>query len=192
IRQTLGMPAKTFCICAAGRLSPEKGHKYLLEAVPKLLPRIPRLLVVLLGEGRQRTELEGLAIELGIRNHVLFAGFKKDIRAWIQACDLVVNPSLTEGMPNVVLEAMALGSPVIATSVGGVPDLIDHMQSGLLVAPGDSNSLAAAIHALYANPADRLQLARNAQAHLLKYSPEQQTRRLNELYARALRASDNL
>jgi glycosyltransferase involved in cell wall biosynthesis len=189
-RQALGLPEDAFCICAAGRLSPEKGQRYLLQALPNLVGRIPRLLLILLGEGRERPELERLATELGIRKHVLFAGFKKDIRPWIEACDLLVNPSLTEGTPNVVLEAMALGTPVIATGVGGVPDLVEHLTSGILVAPGDSSVLAGAIHALFASPDERLRIAQNAQKRLFEYSPERQNQQLNELYTRALAAPE--
>jgi len=188
-RQALGLPEDAFCICAAGRLSPEKGQRYLLQALPNLVGRIPRLLLILLGEGRERPELERLATELGIRKHVLFAGFKKDIRPWIEACDLLVNPSLTEGTPNVVLEAMALGTPVIATSVGGVPDLVEHLTSGVLVAPGDSSVLAGAVHALFASHDERLLLAQNAQKRLFLYSPERQTQQLKELYSKALEPS---
>jgi glycosyltransferase involved in cell wall biosynthesis len=188
-RHALGLPEDAFCICAAGRLSPEKGQRYLLQALPNLVGRIPRLLLILLGEGRERPELERLATELGIPKHVLFAGFKKDIRPWIEACDLLVNPSLTEGTPNVVLEAMALGTPVIATSVGGVPDLVEHLTSGVLVAPGDSSVLAGAIHALFASPDERLLLAQNAQKRLFLYSPERQTQQLKELYSKALEPS---
>jgi glycosyltransferase involved in cell wall biosynthesis len=190
LRQALGLPSDRFYVCAAGRLSPEKGHRYLLRAVANLIDRIPGLLVVLLGEGRERPNLERLAAELGITNHVLFAGFKKDIHPWIQAADVLVNPSLTEGMPNVVLEAMALGTPVIATNVGGVPDLVEHLHSGVLVEPGDFTSLTAAIYASFGDPAERLALAQNAQKRLFEYSPEQQTQRLNELYAQALGDSE--
>lgn len=192
LKRALGLPSDSFCVCAAGRFSPEKGHRYLLQAVPNLIGRIPPLLIVLLGEGRERTELERQATELGITKHVMFAGFKKDIQSWIQASDLLVNPSLTEGTPNVVLEAMALGTPVIATAVGGVPDLIEHLESGVLVAPGDSASLAAAIHASFASRAERERLAQNAKTRLFEYSPELQTRRLNELYATVLDASEQV
>lgn len=191
-KHALGLPSDSFCVCAAGRLSPEKGHRYLLQAVPNLIGRIPNLLIVLLGEGRGRAELERQAIELGITKHVLFAGFKKDIQPWIQASDLLVNPSLTEGTPNVVLEAMALGTPVVATAVGGVPDLIEHLESGVLVAAGDSHSLAAAIHASFASRAERERLAQNAKTRLFEYSPELQTRRLNELYATVLDTSEKV
>lgn len=185
-RRALGLPQNSICICTAGRLSPEKGHRYLLQAIASLAPILPRLVLILLGEGKERFNLERQARELGIEKHVLFAGFQKEIRSWIQACDLLVNPSLTEGTPNVVLEAMALGTPVIATNVGGVPDLIEHLTSGILVAPADSNALVAAIHAIFRNPEEQLRLARNAQKHLYKYSPERQTQRLKDLYASVL------
>src|SRR5437868_1273025 len=79
-------------------------------------------------------------------------GDVNDMRTWIQACDVLVNPSLSEGVPNVVLEAMALGTPTVATRVGGVPDLIEHLTSGLLVAPADPKVLADAILHIFANP----------------------------------------
>lgn len=189
-RENLGIPQNSFCLCAVGRLSPEKGHRYLLQALADLVRTIPRVVLVLLGEGRRRVELEKQATELGVDRQVIFAGFKKDIRPWIQACDLLVNPSLTEGTPNVVLEAMALGTPVIATAVGGVPDLVEHLLSGVLVPPGDSTALAAAIHGIFCSPADRLHLAQNAQKRLLRYSPARQTQQLNELYAKALQSSE--
>lgn len=191
LRQALGIPLDSFCVCAAGRLSPEKGHRYLLQAAATLTARIPRLLLVLLGEGRERANLERHARELGIRKQVIFAGFKKDIRQWIQACDLLVNPSLTEGMPNVVLEAMALGTPVVATAVGGVPDLIQSGNSGLLVPPRSPEILAETVYRLFANPAEALHLAQNAQIKLQEYSPAEQCRRLLALYSKVLQGTRN-
>lgn len=190
LRRALGLPEVGFLICAVGRLSPEKGHRHLLQAVPALLTRIPQLHLLLLGEGQERRCLEQQTRTSGIEKHVSFVGFKTDVRPWIQACDLLVNPSLSEGTPNVVLEAMALGTPVIATRVGGLPDLIENLISGVLVPPGDSTALAAAIHASFASPAERLRLAQNAQKRLFQYSPERQTQRLKELYARALGGSE--
>lgn len=189
IRRTLRLPQNAFCVCAAGRLSPEKGHMHLLEAVARLAERIPRLVLILLGEGRERANLEGQAKELGIRKNVIFAGFKKDIRPWIQACDLLVNPSLTEGMPNVVLESMALGTPVVATAVGGVADLIQNGKSGLLVPPARHELLANAVYRLFANPGEAHHLAQNAQIQLEEYSPARQCQKLLSLYSEAMRES---
>jgi glycosyltransferase involved in cell wall biosynthesis len=191
LRKVLGLRQDRFFVCAAGRLSPEKGHRYLVQAIPGLVRRIPQLSLLFLGEGRERQSLAEEVKRLGVQKYVVFAGFQKDVRSWIQACDLLVNPSLTEGMPNVVLEAMALGTPVVATNVGGVPDLIEHLESGLLIAPADPKALAAAIHGIFANPAEALRLAQNAQKRLKEYSPARQSQRLQQLYARALKVPES-
>jgi glycosyltransferase involved in cell wall biosynthesis len=151
-----------------------------------LVPRVANLRFVLLGEGRERPELEKQVIRLGMRERVVFAGFQTDVRPWIQGCDVIANPSLTEGMPNAVLEAMALGTPVVATAVGGVPDMIQDQVSGLLVPPGDPAALASAILDLFANPSRAVQLARAAQTKLEEFSPAKQCERLLDLYAEVL------
>src|SRR5437588_1081362 len=97
IRRALALEEDSFLVCAVGRLSPEKGHRYLLRAIAALVDRIPTLKIILLGEGHEHKPLEEEAVRLRVREYVEFAGFKKDIRPWIQACDLLVNPSLTEG-----------------------------------------------------------------------------------------------
>ena len=190
MRRALGLPEDAFLVCAAGRFSVEKGHVYLLRAIPSLIRRIPKLQVFLLGEGVERKPLEHEVAQLGLQNCVRFAGFVNDVRPWIQACDVLVNPSLSEGVPNVVLEAMALGTPTVATRVGGVPDLINHLTSGLLVAPADSHALADAILHVFANPSESLRLAENAYKRLADYSPEKQTQQLITLYLKALSSSD--
>ena len=186
IRRALGLREDAFLVCAVGRLSPEKGHRYLLRAIAALVDHIPTLRITFLGEGHERKALENEVARLGVQNYVVFAGFKKDIQPWIQACDLLVNPSLTEGVPNVILEAMALGTPVVATRVGGVPDLVQDQQCGVLVPPGDPEALAVAIHDLFQRPTERVRLAQNATKQLEEYSPAKQNQRLLELYARAL------
>jgi glycosyltransferase involved in cell wall biosynthesis len=186
IRRTLGLPESAFSVGAVGRLSVEKGHRYLIDAGSTLVPKIPNLQFVFLGEGRERPKLEKQLARLGMRERVVFAGFQTDVRPWIQACDLIANPSLTEGMPNAVLEAMALGTPVVATAVGGVPDMIQNQVSGLLVPPADPTALASAILDLFANPARALEFARAAQTKLEKFSPAEQCERLLDLYAEVL------
>ena len=190
IRKHLGLKEDIFLVCAAGRLSTEKGHRYFVDAVPTLVRQNPELQILLLGEGRERKRLESQVARLGMQDHVIFAGFKDDVRCWIQACDVLVNPSLTEGVPNVILEAMALGTPVVATRVGGVPDLVRHRESGLLVPPADPLALASAVHELYVSSPEALRLARNAQTRVSnEYSAELQTRRLLDLYATVSRAA---
>lgn len=187
IRRALGLREDAFLVCAVGRLSVEKGQRHLLDAARILVSQNPKLQILVLGEGRERKRLEDQVARLGMKNHVIFVGFKDDVHSWIQACDVLANPSLTEGVPNVVLEAMALGTPVVATSVGGLPDLVQHGESGLLVPAGDPLALAAAIWDLCANPQEALRLARNAQTRVSReYSSARQNQRLLDLYATVL------
>jgi glycosyltransferase involved in cell wall biosynthesis len=186
IRRALGLCEDAFLVSALGRLSPEKGHRYLLQAASSLVSQVPKLRILLLGEGQERQRLEEQLARSGMQDYVVFAGFKQDVRPWIQACDVVVNPSLAEGLPNVLLEAMALGTPVVATRVGGVPDLVQDRESGLLVPPGDPSALANAVYDLFLDPAAALRFSRNAQARVQDYSPARQSQRLLDLYARAL------
>lgn len=185
-RRALGLPEDAFLVGAFGRLSVEKGHRYLLDAVPVLISHIPKLRVLVLGEGREFVHLEQHRARLGIESYVVFPGFQKDVRPWMQACDVLVNPSITEGTPNVLLEATALGTPIIATSVGGVPNLVQNGESGLLVPACNSTALAERICDLFDNPAKALRLARNAQKKVREYSPAKQRERLLALYAEVL------
>jgi len=186
IRRTLGLCEEAFLVCMVGRLSVEKGHRYLLDAIPHLIERIPKLQVLVLGEGAERRRLEEEVARIGVQNFVAFAGFQSDVKPWMQACDVLVSPSLTEGMPNVILEAMAFGTPVVATRVGGVPELLQYGETGILVPPADTPTLANAIYDLFANPAQALRLACKAQIGVQDYSPAKQDQRLLDLYARAL------
>lgn len=192
IRRALGLREDAFLVCTAGRLSVEKGHRYLIDATPTLVSQNPNFQLLVLGEGRERKPLEDRVERLGIQNHVVFAGFKDNVRSWIQASDILANPSLSEGVPNVLLEAMALGTPVVATRVGGVPDLIEHGESGVLIPPADPLAVARAINDLHANPHEALRLARNAQTRVFQeYSSERQARRLLDLYAAVLRPGED-
>ena len=138
----LGFPADLKLVGAVGRLSTEKGQRYLVEAAPKLHNEFANLRIVLLGEGRERASLESRVKQLGLQDVVVLPGFQRNIGLWMQAFDALANCSLSEGIPNAILEAMAAGTPVVATAVGGVPELIKDRKTGLLVPPGDPNSLA--------------------------------------------------
>ena len=126
------------------RLHPAKGHRYLFEAVAQLSAQWDlRLLVV--GNGAHRDALKALAARLGLGETVIFAGFRTDVFDLLQGADVAVLPSLLEGLPNNLLEAMACGKPVVATAVDGVPEAVIDGQTGLLVPPGDSAAIARAI-----------------------------------------------
>jgi glycosyltransferase involved in cell wall biosynthesis len=148
------------------RLEPEKGHATLLEAWPSVLAQVPEARLLIIGEGSQRAELEAQAERLGLLGEacvgdhcvgtrrarpgakVVFTGLRDDVPAVTAALDVAVLPSYREAQGLAILEAMALRRPVVATNVGGVPEMIEHERSGLLVPPHDSAALADAISRL--------------------------------------------
>jgi glycosyltransferase involved in cell wall biosynthesis len=130
---------------AAGRLSPEKGFDVLLEAAAQVVDVDPDVGFVLFGDGPCKPDLLRQITALGLTGSVVIAGFRNDLDRFISQLDLFVLPSHTEGLPNVVLEACAAGVPVVATAVGGTPEVIEDGVSGFLAPPGDCEQLAAAI-----------------------------------------------
>jgi len=187
IRRKLGIADNCFLLGAIGRLSFEKGHSYLLQSIERVVRVRPEVHLVILGDGRERGNLENLVHQLGLSGKITFAGFQKFIVPWIQSLDLVVNPSLTEGVPNVVLESMALGTPVVATAVGGVLDLVQDGHTGSLVPSKDVESLASAILQIATNPRLSATLALNASNKVAnEFSPERQRKLMIEMYEEVL------
>lgn len=129
-------------ILAAGRLSPEKGLRYLVEAASRIVQRLPEARFVIVGEGAERPALEARIQSLGLSEVVRLPGFRHDVDSLLPYADLVVLPSLTEGLPNVALEAAAAGVPVVATAVGGTPEVVLDCVTGYLVPPSDPLRLA--------------------------------------------------
>ena len=154
-----GVPDGPF-VLSLGQLDGQKGHRVLLSAWPGVLRSHPAARLVLVGDGPCRPELEAQAQALGVAPSVTFAGFRAPSGAFVAACRLLVQPSLTEGMPNAVLEAMAAGKPVVGSRVGGIPELVLDGETGLLVAPDDPAALAAAIVALLDDPARGARMGR--------------------------------
>jgi glycosyltransferase involved in cell wall biosynthesis len=133
------------------RLSPEKDIPTLLHAVALVLQRNPSFALTIVGDGPCRKSLEKLALELGISSHVAFLGEMDDVARRLQGASMFLLSSLSEGIPLTILEAMATGLPVVATRVGGIPEVVVDRQTGLLVPPGQPESLANAIAELSAN-----------------------------------------
>jgi L-malate glycosyltransferase len=151
-------PQTRLIVTIANMHNAAKGHRELLDAIARVRSRNPNAKFVLVGDGEERFKIEEAAEDLGVRDTVLFLGQRADIPELLACCDVFVLPSRAEGLPNSLLEAMAAGLPVIATAVGGVPEVIENGVSGLLVPPGDSASLAdAVLRVLHdANFADQL------------------------------------
>ena len=144
-KRRLGLPAGKFTIGAVGRLSEEKAYDLLIRAVDRLIGDGYDVALLIVGEGNQRAKLEALLAELGRGDRIRLLGFQGDVIPLFEAMDLFVLSSLSEGLPNVVLEAMALEVPLVATRIAGIPRLIEDGRNGLLVEPGSIDALATAI-----------------------------------------------
>ncbi len=162
-RSQLALPEDKTLILSIGGLSPVKGQKYLIESIPEIIQKFKDVLFILVGDGEVREELENLVASKGISKHVLFAGAQQaaQIPIWLNSSDIFVLPSLSEGTPNALLEAMACGLPVIATTVGGIPETIENGQEGFLIPPKSSASLTKSITTLVRDKALRYQLGQN-------------------------------
>jgi glycosyltransferase involved in cell wall biosynthesis len=158
------IPRGQFVIGMVGRLVPAKGGSDFLEAARLVLQDFPETRFVFVGDGPDRGKLEGHASRLGIQHKVIFLGRRDDLPGIYASLDVMAQPSLTEGMPLTILEALAARRAVVATPVGAVPQLIRPEQTGLLVAPGDVAGLRAAISRLLADGEFRRQLGENGRA----------------------------
>jgi glycosyltransferase involved in cell wall biosynthesis len=171
-----------------GRLSPEKGVDVALRAHAAVLARRPDAQLVIVGEGAERPRLERLAAELGIDHAVEWTGYRDDVEAVYRTLSILLLPSRSEGLPNVALEAMACGLPVVATAVGGVPDLIRSGVTGFLVAAENHLAMAAHLVALLDDPRLRRQLGRHGRRDVAaRFSIAERMRGLRTVYAEVLR-----
>ncbi|MBI5570614.1 MAG: glycosyltransferase family 4 protein [Desulfomonile tiedjei] len=183
VRKELGIPDDAPVIGVVGRVTHQKGHCYLLRALPMLACDHPALCCLVVGDGELREELAGLAARLGVLDRCLFLGVRRDIPAVLSALDVLVVPSLSEGMPYVVLEGMAMAKPVVASSVNGIPEVVEDRVTGRLVPRQDSVALAEAIGELLADPKSAAVMGRAARRRVEEsFSSEQWIARLEALY----------
>jgi glycosyltransferase involved in cell wall biosynthesis len=145
LRAEFGVGPEHYLLGVVARLVPQKGHRYLLEALALAVPEEPSLRLLIAGQGPLREHLEAQARRLGLDRHVVFAGWRSDVANIMAALDLLVLPSLWEGFGLVLLEAMALQKPIVATRVSAIPEVVEDGVTGLLVPPADPAALAAAI-----------------------------------------------
>jgi glycosyltransferase involved in cell wall biosynthesis len=163
-----------------------KGHSDLIRAAAEVSREFGDATFLLIGDGVERTRLEAMTAELGLSRTVLFLGRRIDVPSILACSDLFILPSWAEGLPNSVLEAMAAGLPVVATRVGGIPEVIDNGVSGLLVAPRDSHALAMAVLQILRNKGLAKQLGRSARERVrLQFSFERLLSELDSLYIAA-------
>jgi glycosyltransferase involved in cell wall biosynthesis len=145
VRRELGLTRHDPLIVHVGRLSPQKGHRYLLDAMPVVLHHLPRTKLAIVGDGELRPQLEAEVARRVLGSSVVFTGFQSSVTRLLDAADVVVLPSLFEGLPLTAIEAAAMGKPLVASSVDGTPEVVDDGHTGLLVPPADSVRLAEAL-----------------------------------------------
>ncbi len=174
-------------IGTVGRLTEQKGHRYLLQAIPAILEAFPGARFWFIGDGELREELKNLAKSLGIAGAVKFLGVQEDVPALLRQMDLFVLPSLWEGLPTVILEAMACNVPVIATDIPGTRELIQNEFSGWLVPPKDATSLSRCIIDVIKNEPARSKSCWNALETLKKYEIAAISDQYTALYFELLR-----
>jgi glycosyltransferase involved in cell wall biosynthesis len=160
LRRRLKLPDGILVIYS-GRFVQRKGIKYLLEAWVEVQREFPQARLLLLGDGQTHEDMKRYAERLGISKSVLFLGHVSNVQEYFCGADLFVLPSLQEGLPNALLEAMAVGLPVVATCIGGVEDVVENEKNGLLVPPADSRALAEAIKRLISDKDFAKELAHN-------------------------------
>lgn len=185
LRLSLGVDSGTLAMLSVGRLSREKGHLDLVEAIGLLRDRggLPPFVTAIVGEGPERPRIERRCRELGLAGQILLAGQQSDLRPWYGMCDLVALPSHSEGSPNALLEAMGAGLPVVATSVGGTPEIAAHERDALLTPPHAPAALADGIARLLADAGLRERLGAAARDVVRRFSPEEYCHGMLRLYA---------
>ncbi len=182
-RKELGLPADGPVIGTVGRLVQIKGHEWLLKAAPRVLAEFPHATFVFLGEGPLLSQLEKLADGLGISGRVLFLGARQDVPECLATFDLFAFPSLNEGMGRALIEAMAARLPVVATAVGGIPDIVVNGESGVLVPPKDALALADAVCGILRDPGKRRAYGEAAQRRVdERFDVEAMVRKIERLY----------
>jgi glycosyltransferase involved in cell wall biosynthesis len=174
-------------IGVVARLQPEKGVANFLQAATRVSRIFPEAGFLVVGDGPLREELLSLVERLGISKRVRFLGYRTDSRALMGLMDVLVVPSLTEGSPLIVLEAMAAGIPVVASAVGGIPDQLRHGEEGILVPPDDPDALGEALGALLRDPAYARRLGETGRLRTEnEFSHETLVRRIEVVYRAAL------
>ncbi len=173
--------AKPACLLHVGRFNHQKNHSGLLEAFSRILQSYPDCCLQLIGDGELREETEQLAVSLGIREKIAFLGSQTNVYPFLREADIFLLPSKFEGMPMTIIEAMGTGLPIIATAVGGVPDMLEDKVSGMLV-PCEPEAVAQAVLRLLEQEDLRKKLGSNARKDSRKFSAEHMARSYCEIY----------
>ncbi len=187
-KKSLGLNSTSRIIGTVGWLLPIKGPGYLLKAMGRVWEKFSDTQLIYVGKGEMEQELRSKAMEMGVSDRVKFLGWRNDIQEIIPLFDLFVLPSMNEGMGRVIVEAMAAGKPVVASKVGGIPDLVKHNDTGLLVPPGDVDALSKALIKLLNDPGKAKKMGENGKAYCNKFSLRAMLDKIDGLYQGLLRS----
>ena len=168
LRNQLNIPKDSYLIGAIGRMVWQKGFEYLIRAVADLIETVPNIKLLVVGEGPIRHHLIQLIDKLNLNKCVIFLEFQRDVKQVLSAIDVLVVPSLLEGFPMIILEAMAMSKPIIATKINGITEQLVDGESGILVPPKDLEALVTAIQHLVENDRLRYRLGQNARKRVDK------------------------
>ena len=190
-RAELGIKELTKVIGTVGHLSKPKGIEFFLRAAALILKEFQNIVFVIVGSGKLEDELKRLAKGLCIEDNVIFTGFRKDAVEIMSIFDIFVLPSLWEGMPVAVLEAMALSKPVVVTAAGGCPELVTSGENGYLVEPADCTGLSKAIVNILKDPVLAERMGDNSRKKVEQFSVDKMVERTEELYERLVKQKIN-
>ena len=189
VRRELGIAPDATVISTVAVLREPKGIQYLIRALPAILASFPAVRYLIVGDGAYRDELKEEVEKSGVVEYVIFAGMRRDIAHVLSAADLFVLPTLTEALPTVLAEAMASRLPIIASAVGGVPEMIIDGENGQLVTAGNVQELEQACKRLIADPALRMRMGEAGwQTVNRKFNITEQVRQLENLYLDLIKA----
>jgi glycosyltransferase involved in cell wall biosynthesis len=184
LKEKLGIPCNHFAIGAVGRLAPVKNIEFLIRCFARVAQTNTGLHLILVGDGPERSNLEVLTQTLGVRQKIHFLGWRKDLSHIYGGLDIVALTSVNEGTPVAIIEALASGRPVVATSVGGVPEVLENGALGKLVPPGDEGAFCEALQELCLKPIPLAEAYRERVVQ--KYSVQNLVQTMDKLYRQTL------
>jgi glycosyltransferase involved in cell wall biosynthesis len=191
VRQAYGIQENVPVIGVIGRLSSEKGQEVFIKAFKDVLKGLPEARALIIGEGPDGARLKHYANMLGLNSQLIFTGHRVDVLSFYKAIDLLVIPSLSEGLPNVLLEALFFEVPVIATRVGGIPEIISHNVDGVLMPAGEPGIMAKEVIMLIKDKEKMKEISRRGKAVLKKFSPQNRAEKFVNMYRALLAEKDN-
>jgi glycosyltransferase involved in cell wall biosynthesis len=187
LRRALGIPPNSLLLLTVAVLREPKGIQYMLAALPTILNAVPEAYYLIAGDGDYRSALEFTAKNLQISNRVVFAGYRDDIPDLLSISDVFVLPTLTEALPTVLAEAMAAGVPIIASAVGGIPEMVEDQINGILVPPRDIETLAKASIRMLSNRNEAQQMGdKGRMIAATKFDIQKQAHQLGVVYRELL------